>query len=359
MSVFSESYAEARATFVAALTAAGGRLLATYQNPAAGPAGEALTTDVGRIGPDDARHVLLLNAGTHGIEGYCGSACFAGWLAGGHARALPPDTAVVFVHAINPHGFAWGRRVNEDNVDLNRNFVDHSKPHPENPDYAALRDAVNPREWTPEVVARANAAIAAYYGNPNEDFLPKAVHGGQYINPQGTFFGGTAPTWSNRTFRAILATWLKSAEAVCFIDYHSGNGTFGFVDLFVDDSRAGTRARDWFVHCTPIEAVEVKHGHAQNAVPGLLMDTVGAAFPDKKVTSCLVELRTLSARAMLGITRAENWTFQHGDPDSPEGRKIRAEFREIFYPADPVWRAMSLRQSNAMIAEALVGLAGA
>jgi len=87
------------------------------------------------------------------------------------------------------------------------------------------------------------------------------------------------------------------------------------------------------------------------------MDTIGATFPDKRVTSCLVELRTKSARAMLGITRAENWLFQHGEPDSPDGRRIRAEFREIFYPDDPVWRAMSLRQSNALIAEALAGLA--
>ena len=355
--MFSASYSEARARFLAALSAAGGRLLATYQNPASGPLGEALFCDVGRIGAEKARRVLLLNCGTHGIEGYSGSACFTGWLAGGYARSLPADTAVVFVHAINPHGFAWGRRVNEDNVDLNRNFVDHTRPYPDNPDYTALRDAVNPRDWSPEVLARADAAIAAFYGNPNEDFLPKAVHGGQYINAHGTFFGGNAPTWSNRTFRAILATWLAGAESICFIDYHSGNGAYGFLDLFIDDARAGARARDWFVHCTPIEAVEVKHGHAQSAVPGLLMDTIGATFPDKRVTSCLVELRTKSARAMLGITRAENWLFQHGEPDSPDGRRIRAEFREIFYPDDPVWRAMSLRQSNALIAEALAGLA--
>jgi hypothetical protein len=359
---FSASYPQARAKFLAAVSEAGGRVIASYANPARGPAGEELLTDVARIGPDGAHRVLLLNSGTHGIEGYCGSGCFTGWLAGGRWRELPAGTAVVMVHAINPHGFAWGRRVNEDNVDLNRNFVDHAGPHPENADYAALAEHINPRAWSPEIVARANGAIAAFYGNPKEDFLPKAIHGGQYINPRGTFFGGNAATWSNRIFREILARLRDDVDALCFIDYHTGNGVFGFCDFFVDDRHAGELARAWFVHCTPIEAVEVKHGHAQSAVPGLLMDAVTEAFADRPVTSCLVEMRTRplldhGARAMMGVTRLENWFFQHGDPESAQGREVRAQFREIFYPASPEWRAMALRQSNALIAEALGGLA--
>ena len=42
--------------------------------------------------------------------------------AGSPATASRPP-ALVFVHAINPHGFAWRRRWNENNVDLNRNFL--------------------------------------------------------------------------------------------------------------------------------------------------------------------------------------------------------------------------------------------
>ena len=37
------------------------------------------------------------------------------------------------IHALNPFGFAHLRRANEDNVDLNRNFVDHEGGnYPEN-----------------------------------------------------------------------------------------------------------------------------------------------------------------------------------------------------------------------------------
>ena len=69
---------------------------------------------------------LVVSSGLHGVEGFFGSAVQIAWLEG-HAGRLAGDAsrppALVFVHAINPHGFAWRRRWNENNVDLNRNFL--------------------------------------------------------------------------------------------------------------------------------------------------------------------------------------------------------------------------------------------
>jgi len=354
---FSDTYGEAREKFLTALDSAGGVSVAAYPHPLTGPVREALWTDVGRLGPADARKLLVLISGTHGIEGFCGSGCHTGWLAGGHAaRDLPDGVAVLFVHAVNPHGFAWQRRVNEANVDLNRNFLDHTKPYPVNADYVALKQHINPEQWSAEIVARSNAAIRAHYGNPNGDFLAKAIHGGQYVNPKGTFFGGNAPAWSNTTYREIVRTFMAPAEEICLIDYHTGGGVFGFCDLFVDDRAAGTRSRDWFEHCTPIEAVPVEHGHAQSDVPGLLMYAAQEMLPEVKVTSCLVEMRTRSKPSLLEPLCEENWLFQHGDPMTDRGREVRAQVRELFYPSAPEWKPMVLRQSNAMIREALAGL---
>ena len=80
-------------------------------------------------------------------------------------------------------------------------------------------------------------------------------------------------------------------------------------------------------------------------------------LPDRRVTSCLVEMRTSRNRGLLRALREENWLFQHGDPNSPRGRELRAELLELAYPSAPEWRSMVLRQSNAMIGEALSGLA--
>ena len=57
------------------------------------------------------------------------------------------DTALVLVHANNPHGFAHQRRVNEDNIDLNRNFIDFDAKTPESPEYAELHPALVPEAW--------------------------------------------------------------------------------------------------------------------------------------------------------------------------------------------------------------------
>jgi len=363
---FSSTYADARAQFLSALAANGGAHLAAHENPRRGPAGEALFIDIARIGPADARKLLILVSGTHGIEGYSGSGCHAGWLAGGHfARQAGADTAVLFVHAVNPFGFAWGRRTNEDNVDLNRNFIDHAKPRPANADYAAIAAHVDPADWHDAAArARHNAAIAKFLGRETHEVMSKAMHGGQYTNPKGTFYGGTGPVWSNLIVRAALAEHAARAEHVAIIDYHTGGGPFGFVDFFVDDDRDGEegvrKSRHWFSHATVIADDKAKHGKdAQSETPGNLFYAVPEILPGKRYTLGLVELRTGEDQTGIDAIRAENWLYHHGDPDSAEGRAIRAEMRRRFYPDSVAWRAMVLRQSNALIGEMLAGLSGA
>ena len=72
----------------------------------------------------DPEKVMLHISGTHGPEGFAGSAIQAAILDQLAAKPLSKDDpTVVFVHALNPYGFANNRRVNEDNVDLNRNYL--------------------------------------------------------------------------------------------------------------------------------------------------------------------------------------------------------------------------------------------
>src|SRR5262245_56959198 len=126
---FAKDYTEAREKFLAACAFAGASVR-SFANPLRGPNGEPLFMDVARLGPADAKRMLVLTSATHGIEGYCGSGSQVTWLRTRGAKSLPAGTGALLVHAVNPHGFAWTRRVNEDNVDLNRNFVDHAKPYP-------------------------------------------------------------------------------------------------------------------------------------------------------------------------------------------------------------------------------------
>ncbi|MBL8702919.1 MAG: M14 family metallopeptidase [Alphaproteobacteria bacterium] len=364
-SYFSQSYAEAREKFLAALEAGGGVLLESCENPNKGPDGGRLFTDVGRIGPGDARKILVLVSSTHGIEGYCGSGCQVGWLQRKHYwRDATPDVAVYLVHAVNPHGFAWGRRVTEENVDLNRNFVDFAAPLPSNPDYEALAAHVNPREWSDAAIEAADLAIARHYNLPNADFLPRAIHGGQYVNDKGTYFGGFAPTWARRNFEAIVARHFVRATDLCVIDYHTGLGPLGHGDIIFGNSPAMGRARDWFDHVTPteedIEAAKRKAGgHTANSIPGTLSRHLLKLLPQARLTAGGLEYGTHDVRNVLKSIRADNWLWAHGDPHGAQGREIRAFIREMFYPSVPEWKIMVTSRSNDIIRMALAGLARA
>lgn len=89
-----------------------------------GPDGDELTIDVARFSPQRPERLIVLSSGLHGVEGYLGSAVQCAILEEELEGWTPPDRlAVVMIHALNPYGFAFHRRVNENNVDLNRNFL--------------------------------------------------------------------------------------------------------------------------------------------------------------------------------------------------------------------------------------------
>jgi hypothetical protein len=226
---FSQSYAEARAKF-RITAAAAGATLTTFVNPNKGPGGEELATDVARFGPDDAAGVMIVQSGTHGAEGFCGSGCQIALMADGWPRRLPRGTALVLSHAINPFGFAWLRRVTEENVDLNRNFGSfdaQGAPFPTNSGYAEIHDWLLPADWDGPARAAADARLAQFKAERGERAYRTARGSGQYTHPDGMFFGGTAPTWANRTFRAMIESHLVPAKRFCFIDIHTGLGPRG------------------------------------------------------------------------------------------------------------------------------------
>ncbi|MBL6829928.1 MAG: DUF2817 domain-containing protein [Pirellulales bacterium] len=102
--------------------------LEAYPIAAVGPGGDELTIDVASSATEDADNVLVISSGLHGVEGFFGSAVQTMVLEWWASSASPP-VRCVFLHALNPYGFAWIRRPNENNEDLKelgatRNRVD-------------------------------------------------------------------------------------------------------------------------------------------------------------------------------------------------------------------------------------------
>src|SRR5438477_12735844 len=117
---FSPDYFTARDRFREAAAGAGGRM-ETLPLDAKGPGGENLGIDIAWFGAENPRRVLLHSSGLHGVEGFAGSAIQLQLL--NDVPTISEDTALIVVHVLNPYGMAWLRRSNENNVDLNRNFL--------------------------------------------------------------------------------------------------------------------------------------------------------------------------------------------------------------------------------------------
>ena len=143
---FSATYDEARAKFLDAAKSAGAEIQ-SYDHPLKGPDGGDLAMDLAYIGPAEAECVVVLSSATHGVEGFCGSGCQIGFLETGLHNEMPDRLALLHVHAHNPHGFAHERRVTEDNVDLNRNFIDFTSCLPNNPAYEEVHPWLVPADW--------------------------------------------------------------------------------------------------------------------------------------------------------------------------------------------------------------------
>ncbi|HSZ53350.1 MAG TPA: M14 family metallopeptidase [Caulobacteraceae bacterium] len=354
---FSADYPQARTKFLEAAAGAGGALEAMV-HPERGPDGGELATDVAWFGPKDAPAVLVMISGTHGVEGFCGSGAQVDWLRRGGAGGLTAGVAVLMIHAVNPYGFAWLRRVTHENVDLNRNWIDFSEALPANPGYANLADAIGPKEWSQAAQAASRQVLGSFAAAKGMMALQQAVSGGQYNHPKGVFYGGAGPTWSRKTQTAIFEHYLKGAARIGIIDYHTGLGPWGYGEQIITDlvgSPGYDRALRWY------GAAVTSPSSGTSTSADIVGDGLAAApvlLAHAEVTGMALEVGTQDTMTVLDALRADAWLHAYGDPMSEQGRAIKTQIRDAFYGDADDWKGMVAGQSLLAVKQALAGLAG-
>jgi hypothetical protein len=355
---FSTDYGEARTRFRRAAETAGGKLR-SYDNPNRGPSGETLACDCAWFGPENAGKVLAIMSGTHGVEGFCGSAVQLDWLEEGHAAALPPGHAALLIHAINPYGFAWIRRVTEENVDLNRNFIDFAGALPENPAYDELADALVPAALSGAAFAAAEAKIAEFRARKGDAAFHAARSAGQYRHKDGIFYGGAGPTWARRAEEAIIADYrLAARRHVAMIDLHTGLGPFGYGELIVmpaADSAHGRRLQDWYDCVSTMGDPNSPATTRSGLGPQLWEERLG-----ERATIATLEYGTRPRWTVFSALRADAWlhAYTNVDWNAAETRRIKADLKDAFFPDSAAWREMVLFRARQVLRQAASGLAG-
>ncbi|MBX3611579.1 MAG: M14 family metallopeptidase [Hydrogenophaga sp.] len=358
---FSDTYAQARVKFLGAAANAG-MALHSYEHPLKGREGETLAMDVAVDGPADAESLLIVSSACHGAEGFCGSGVqvHAAHDAEWRARARDAGVAVLYVHALNPHGFSWLRRVTHENVDLNRNFQDFGQPLPVNAAYAELHPLLLPPEWPP--TAENEAAVNGWIAKHGLTQYQAAVSTGQHQFADGLFFGGTAPTWNNRTVRQMLRDHGQAARRVAWIDLHTGLGPSGLGErIFAcrDDAAAFQRARAWWGGDGATPITSIYDGSSTSAkLTGMMWAAVYDECPQAEYTGIALEYGTVPITEVIGALRGDHWLYQHPEAPAELQAQIRQRLKDAFYTDTDAWRGQIVSQARQAMFQAVDGLAG-
>ncbi len=360
---FSSSYAQARVKFLEAAATAG-LSVQSHIHPLKGRDGEDLAMDVARDGAPDAQNLLIISSACHGVEGYCGSGVQvhalidAEWL----EKARASGTAVLYIHALNPYGFSHIRRTTHENVDLNRNFQDFAKPLPDNAAYRALHDLILPEAWPP--TADNQAAIADFIATKGQLAYQSAITQGQHEFPDGLFYGGNSPTWSNQTVHEVLRQHTTQAKRIAWIDLHTGLGESGVGERIWagrDEPAAVARARAWWGGgkdsnaATPITSIY--DGSSTSAfLTGLMWHAIYQEAPQAEYTGIAMEYGTVPVLDVLQALRAEHWLNNHPEAPKELASQIKAQMLAAFYTDTDLWRGQIISQARQAMFQAVDGL---
>lgn len=350
---FSASYQEAAQAFRNAAQNAGAEL-ETILHPLPGPDGEPVATDVAVMGDPQASQVLLTTSGVHGVEGFFGSAVQQAMLSG--ELELPDAVKVVAVHAINPWGWAHGRRFNEDNVDLNRNFWGDAWHHPE---HNEAYQRVQP--WAElQGLGTSDYEQAQQYGEQLADSIGLeqmkiALSAGQQCAREGLFYVGHGHTWSRTVFERLCWQHLAQVSKVFYLDLHTGLGPVGYADVLHPYARDSEAYRQ-LVDCLG----DVAEGKGRGAATGqpILNGTAAAV---QQVTEqagadalwATVECGTQPLEQVLDALRWEQALHFLGDAEHPRYAAIKRDLRAGFYVETPEWKQSVCEQTLGYLEGAL------
>lgn len=301
-----------------------------------------------------AQNLLILSSGLHGIEGYVGSA-IQRWFVETHLKNNPISYDVLLIHSLNPWGMQNKRRVNEHNIDLNRNFMtDESGYKVENQSYMSIDSFLNPQS---SVDLHIFSKVSFFYDSiklilqNSIDTLRKSILIGQYQQPRGLFYGGTQAASLKGKIDELIKKQLSNYQKTIWVDLHTGYGENGKLHFLSNDSKSenGLRLTSSFPN-TKIDFGEEKKFYKTS---GDLTGYVASKSQNQNtITSVVFEYGTLDSQSTLGSIESlrrmvlENQGYQNKFANEESRAQTTQLFKDMFCPESPEWQAKILQQTE-------------
>ena len=299
----------------------------------------------------DKTNLIVLTTGVHGMEGYIGSVMLDVFFAEVYPTLDMTDTGILVVANVNPYGMKHYRRYNENNVDLNRNFIldwenfdlSSNKEYPKVDTFLGPTGKIGNGLWHEVGFYMSLAKTALTEG---ADTVSDALLTGQYEYPQGVYYGGSGDEASTVYLKDVFSRCLDSEyENIVHIDIHSGYGprynmvifnsvfetmteaqtreAFGYDYIIAHDSEdfyATTGDTTDFFY----RLAEQKQTETELFSTCFEFGTIGDAFFDTILS--------------LKYTVDENRNHWYPTDNDTTAQIIHENYMELFYPTETAWR---------------------
>ncbi|KRB87392.1 DUF2817 domain-containing protein [Noviherbaspirillum sp. Root189] len=350
------NYLDSRERFIAEGLRLGAQARCFYHASDA-VAADTLTTDVVYLGARDAATLVIVSSGTHGVEGYAGAACQLHFMQAYRAHFEKSDIAYLLVHAVNPWGYLHCRRVTQEGVDLNRNFVDFPLESTTPSIYRDYHDIlVSQFRPLPAGLWNELSLLSRGLTRHSRRQLQAAVTAGQYDCDDGLFYGGSAPTISRLVWEDIVRTYATDRGRVFLLDLHTGLGKRGageLISYLPPDAADFQEMSGWFDG-------ELRSMQGGESVSAAIRGTLTEGFDkslDGQSYAVGLEFGTVSGLAVLNALRADQWCRNHAATVAPWRREqIRQRMKQAFVLDDEEWRRRVATRFDDVMCRLITGL---
>ena len=303
-------------------------------------------------GNTEQKNLVVLTTGVHGMEGYIGSVMLDVFWEEIYPEMDKENTGVLVIANVNPYGMKYHRRYNENNVDLNRNFIIDwngfdmtvNKDYPKVEAFLSPQKDMNNAFWHEADFYTSLAKEVVVNG---ADTISNALLGGQYEYPEGVYYGGSGDEKSTAYVKDVFEWTLGEGnyENVVHIDVHSGYGPrynmVIFNSVYETMNEAETKALFGYdnVISYDSEAFYPTTGDTTDFYYRL-WEKMGS---EVSLFSTCFEFGTIGDSFLDSIismkyTIEENQNHWYPTKNKVMNEIVKERYQELFYPTEKEWR---------------------
>jgi hypothetical protein len=297
--------------------------------------------------------LVIISTAEHGIEGYVGYALMKIFIEEFAPRLDTQNTGLLLIHGLNPWGMKYHRKVNENSVDLNRNFVFDGNFDPSvNPEFHVVKNLINPQTHIQsfgfENIQFCGRVLKALFTSGIAT-VTKAALLGQYHTPNGFYYGGTTYQEGTTIAMGLYRRALEEYQSVIQIDMHTGYGPRDQMSIIIPplDPMTSEETSRKFNYPLVLKINAKEFYDISGDMGAYYYELRNEHFPDKQLFACGFEFGTFGSSLLARIRSLRAMVFEnqlhwHGAKSEKAAQQIRREFEELYFPSEAKWRENAL-----------------